>query len=537
MPDNDNAQKPSVQSWIQGGARFKVTHYSYAVEDDPFYANHGLTDTVKVPELGNREFSRGFLGINKDGSVLPSSQNVGVTMQGTGQTLQGDHIKYAGKSGGKATFAPGVGGAHATITRPFEQIAVDPSVIPYGTKVYVEEYGKVMSADDTGGAIKGNHIDIFAGPQTYGNICRLLGKIQSSRLGIVDKNTPTGGGADVTTATTQGGQTANQGNSSGEAPQAQQAQNNAAGTVYTVVSGDTLSAIATRFNVSGGYQALANYNGIANPNLIYVGQKITIPGAGASTDANATKPEVTPDTQAVQVQSNGGQDEYYTVVSGDTLSGIAARFNVPGGYMTIANANNIRNPNVINVGQRLLIPGKANANQGNQQTQAPAQTDQGNQGGNNAGSGNGQAAVAYAERYLYSTTNMFTKDFIYNEPILPNLIDVSWGGSDYNYGYDCNCANFVTAVLQNVGMFGPHYVGVSKIRDYCAAGNEGYHSVSRSSAKPGDIWLNSHHTEIVASNTNGSITLIGSNNANTNKQRVTYDSYSGNNSGEFFSKQ
>ena len=39
-------------------------------------------------------------------------------------------------------------------------IAVDPRVIPLGTRVYVEGYG-YATAEDTGGAIKGNRIDIF----------------------------------------------------------------------------------------------------------------------------------------------------------------------------------------------------------------------------------------------------------------------------------------------------------------------------------------------------------------------------------------
>ncbi|MCH1965540.1 SH3 domain-containing protein [Paraclostridium sordellii] len=40
-------------------------------------------------------------------------------------------------------------------------IAVDPSVIPYGTRVYIPKLDMVFTAEDCGGAIKGNKIDIF----------------------------------------------------------------------------------------------------------------------------------------------------------------------------------------------------------------------------------------------------------------------------------------------------------------------------------------------------------------------------------------
>jgi 3D (Asp-Asp-Asp) domain-containing protein len=43
-------------------------------------------------------------------------------------------------------------------------IAVDPSVIPLGTRVWVEGYGEAI-AGDTGGAIKGNIIDLFMADQ------------------------------------------------------------------------------------------------------------------------------------------------------------------------------------------------------------------------------------------------------------------------------------------------------------------------------------------------------------------------------------
>ncbi|BBX37409.1 mannose-binding lectin [Mycolicibacterium mageritense DSM 44476 = CIP 104973] len=47
---------------------------------------------------------------------------------------------------------------------------------------------------------------------------------------------------------------------------------------YTVVSGDTLWAIAERFYGDGNrYQEIANASGIANPDLIHPGQVLTIP--------------------------------------------------------------------------------------------------------------------------------------------------------------------------------------------------------------------------------------------------------------------
>ena len=51
--------------------------------------------------------------------------------------------------------------------------------------------------------------------------------------------------------------------------------------VYIVKSGDTLSGIAAKYNIT--YQELAQYNGISNPNRISVGQQIKIPSATTNT--------------------------------------------------------------------------------------------------------------------------------------------------------------------------------------------------------------------------------------------------------------
>ena len=62
------------------------------------------------------------------------------------------------------------GGVTATGTVPVRDpngistVAVDPRVIPLGSLLYVEGYGKAVAAD-TGGAIKGNIIDVYVNSQ------------------------------------------------------------------------------------------------------------------------------------------------------------------------------------------------------------------------------------------------------------------------------------------------------------------------------------------------------------------------------------
>ena len=49
--------------------------------------------------------------------------------------------------------------------------------------------------------------------------------------------------------------------------------------------------------------------------------------------------------------------KYHTVIKGDTLWAIAQKYYGNGNkYKDIAKANNISNPDIIHVGQKLLIP-------------------------------------------------------------------------------------------------------------------------------------------------------------------------------------
>ncbi len=98
---------------------------------------------------------------------------------------------------------------------------------------------------------------------------------------------------------------------------------------YIVRPGDTLYSIAVRFGVD--VHELARANGITDLSTIYVGQKLIIPHA-----------------------HNVPGTRLYTVQPGDTLSGIALRFNVS--MHELMRINNITDPDAIYVGQILRIP-------------------------------------------------------------------------------------------------------------------------------------------------------------------------------------
>ena len=159
--------------------------------------------------------------------------------------------------------------------------------------------------------------------------------------------------------------------------------------VYVVKPGDSLSMIAKHTGVS--MHELASLNGITNPNFIYVGQQLQLPGCaggygaaaapgyteyaaypmatggpvdagyyevaagypaemppyGASAPMSASPCSTTTDCGTMPGQT-------YTVRPGDTLSQIAAWYGVSVG--SLMSANGIRNPNIIFVGQVLILP-------------------------------------------------------------------------------------------------------------------------------------------------------------------------------------
>ena len=127
------------------------------------------------------------------------------------------------------------------------------------------------------------------------------------------------------------------------APAAPAPQQPTGETTYTVQRGESLAIIAAKFNTT--YIVLAEMNGIANPDVLHVGQVLRVP-APASAPAPADS-----GTSAPAPQPTGT----YTVQRGDSLAIIAAKFNV--NYLELARLNGIADPNILHVGQVLQVPG------------------------------------------------------------------------------------------------------------------------------------------------------------------------------------
>jgi len=109
---------------------------------------------------------------------------------------------------------------------------------------------------------------------------------------------------------------------------------------YTVQRGEWIYAIARKYNV--GVPALLAANPGINPNFLYPGQVLNIPGGSSGT----TPPD------PVIPPAGGGNT--YTVQPGDTLYSIAVRFKTT--LIALQIQNKLANPNFISPGMVLTIP-------------------------------------------------------------------------------------------------------------------------------------------------------------------------------------
>ncbi|MDD4102998.1 MAG: LysM peptidoglycan-binding domain-containing protein [Kiritimatiellae bacterium] len=122
-------------------------------------------------------------------------------------------------------------------------------------------------------------------------------------------------------------------------------------TPYTIQKGDTISAIAFKYNLR--WQDVLAVNPGINPTRMRVGQVIQLPGivdVNKSRSVPVTTPKV---TAPVRVPAAAGAVSTYVVKAGDSLSVIAYRHGIK--TAALRDANGIKGDKIL-VGQKLKIP-------------------------------------------------------------------------------------------------------------------------------------------------------------------------------------
>lgn len=140
--------------------------------------------------------------------------------------------------------------------------------------------------------------------------------------------------------------------------------------IHIVAAGENLYRIGLQYGVS--WVAIAEYNGLTNPDQISVGQELRIPPSPTLTPEAATPEAAAPPAQAPAVAAGtepapsippGEAGETVVIAAavamhqvdpGETLYSISARYGVS--WAQVAEANGLASPNQIIAGQVLKIP-------------------------------------------------------------------------------------------------------------------------------------------------------------------------------------
>ncbi|MBU8908417.1 G5 and 3D domain-containing protein [Desertibacillus haloalkaliphilus] len=157
----DDSLESGNEQVVQSGEEGQVKKHFEVVLENGEEVSRELVKTETVKESTDRIVAVGTRpsAASVSRSSSPSSSSSGAN----GQTLTVTATAYtANCSGCSGITATGV---NLNQNRNQKVIAVDPNVIPLGTRVHVEGYGEAVAAD-TGGAIKGNKIDVHVPTKT-----------------------------------------------------------------------------------------------------------------------------------------------------------------------------------------------------------------------------------------------------------------------------------------------------------------------------------------------------------------------------------
>lgn len=165
-----HSQASEVAPELELLGRFRNTYYYIIIESE--YAHHPINNAL----------------LTMDDEVLAKVSTPfkkALTIEGTGLLLDGRVVNFSGRKNGENRYrvtpnrhGDGVGNCALA---PFHTIAVDPARIPLGSVVLIEEtrgmllpdgsiHDGIWRAEDVGGAIKGDRIDLFVGAGNQGEV-------------------------------------------------------------------------------------------------------------------------------------------------------------------------------------------------------------------------------------------------------------------------------------------------------------------------------------------------------------------------------
>lgn len=133
---------------------------------------------------------------------------------------------------------------------------------------------------------------------------------------------------------------------------------------HTVRAGETVSGLAKKYGTT--VSAVVSANNLRSSGLIYVGQKLVVPGSAATTAPAPAAPAPTAPTSPAPAGAASGT---YTVRSGDTVSGLAKKWGTT--VSAVVDANRLSAGGLIYVGQKLQIPATAAAQPSTTPTSTP----------------------------------------------------------------------------------------------------------------------------------------------------------------------
>ena len=125
-----------------------------------------------------------------------------------------------------------------------------------------------------------------------------------------------------------------------EVPQMQKSSTSSSSSAtkyHTVAEGETLGAIARKYNVTT--KQIVDWNKLSNPDALSIGQKLRVSAITSKSTTTTTKASST--------------TKYHTVADGDTLGAIAIKYKVT--TKQIVEWNKLSNPDALRIGQKLRV--------------------------------------------------------------------------------------------------------------------------------------------------------------------------------------